>query len=109
MVCSWYTAFLDGGELAASSSAVLRHNRRFNLLYTDGHVAPSSLRELQFGTKTEATNYPPWIMKNIANRFEPISKYWHFVVKIQGLPQNLWVIPFCNIKTSNYPVEPKNF
>lgn len=57
---SWHAAFLDGDVAASSAALMSRHNRRFNLLYTDGHVAPSSLRELQFGTNTEAANNPPW-------------------------------------------------
>ncbi|OGV33515.1 MAG: hypothetical protein A2020_10480 [Lentisphaerae bacterium GWF2_45_14] len=58
---SWCSAFLPSGDAQAVDSAnfMARHNKRFNLLYTDGHVSSSALKDLQFSS-TDAANNSPW-------------------------------------------------
>ena len=56
---TWHGDFLDGGPGISSTRLMARHNRRFNVLYTDGHVSASALKDLQF-TSPDAVNNPPW-------------------------------------------------
>jgi len=60
----WYVSasdlFVSGGSALNSTFLMERHNRRFNLLYVDGHLAPADIKDLQVGSP--ATN-PPWYRK----------------------------------------------
>lgn len=60
----WYIAaedlFKSAGSALNSSYLMERHNRRFNLLYVDGHGAPFGIKDLQ--VSNPEVN-PPWYEK----------------------------------------------
>ncbi|OGV47898.1 MAG: hypothetical protein A2017_02295 [Lentisphaerae bacterium GWF2_44_16] len=55
----WYYSVQSAFQGSTDIPFLTRHNYRFNLLYTDGHVAPSSLAELGSAISIER----PWYYK----------------------------------------------